>query len=131
MSRHFIDRSAREKIHLPGNDTEYIEIRAKLGKADVDQLNSMMLQFTQTVDDGGGASEVGVKVADFTMAVLERSITHWELFEDEECTKRISFDRAKMRDWDPDDPFLDAVYERILELNPSLGLQGQNDEPNT
>jgi len=114
---YFVKRGATARVPVPGKDDQYVEIKAKMSGSDVDNVNGSFLEAKQ---GEGGKFEVSAKFGGFTTLLLKLNVVGWRLLDDDD--EVIPFEPWQLEDRDPDEPLWDAVYEAILERNPTLAL---------
>jgi hypothetical protein len=101
---HFV---AHEPVRIE-LDGEWIAVKPKLSVGDKNALYTAMV----TVDGDKSEIQVGAYLA----ALLDTAIVDWHLLDAD--GKEISFDRALIKDFDPDDPLIELVQDEVAKRNP-------------
>jgi hypothetical protein len=103
---HFV---AHEPVRIE-LDGEWIAVKPKLSVGDKNAL------YTAMVSVGDSATTSKIEVGAYLAALLETAIVDWHLLDS--GGKEIPFDKARIQDFDPDDPLIELVQDEVAKRNP-------------
>jgi len=117
----------RERVTDPENPEQWIEIKAKLSRGDEATYKDWLTRLNPT--DGG--SGIDITTVDWSTPLLKLAIVDWHIQDPDNEGQWIAFNPALITDFDPDSdsPLVDAVLQRINDLNPFFGYKTRPSEP--
>ena len=116
----------RERVTDPENAEQWIEIKCKLSRGDESQYKDWLIKMSPVAGE-----TIDFQTVDWTTPLLKLAIVDWHIQDPDNEGQWIAFNPALITDFDPDSdsPLVDAVLQRINDLNPFFGYKTRPSEP--
>jgi len=113
----------RERVIDPGDADQWIEIKAKLSRADEATYKDWLIKLAP------GSGEFDFTTIDWETPLLKLAIVDWCIKDPDDPDKEVPFNASLIGDFDPTSPLVDAVLGKIGDLNPFFGFKTPPVEP--